>query len=43
MGRVELRDLMAPARPLAAWREVLADARSSEAHKQMFAVGAVVD
>jgi NADPH2:quinone reductase len=39
MGRVEVRDLMAPARPLSAWREVLADARSSEARKQMFAVG----
>jgi threonine dehydrogenase-like Zn-dependent dehydrogenase len=39
MGRVEVADLMAPARPLAAWREVLADARSSEARKQMFAVG----
>ena len=38
-GRVEVRDLMAPARPLGAWREVLADARSSEARKQMFAVG----
>jgi threonine dehydrogenase-like Zn-dependent dehydrogenase len=39
MGRVEVRDLMAPARPLAAWREVFADARASEAQKQMFAVG----
>jgi threonine dehydrogenase-like Zn-dependent dehydrogenase len=38
-GRVEVRNLMAPARPLAAWREVLDDARSSEARKQMFAVG----
>jgi threonine dehydrogenase-like Zn-dependent dehydrogenase len=42
-GRVEVRDLMAPPRPFAAWREVLADARASETQKQMFAVGAVGD
>ena len=38
-GAIAIDDLLAPARPLEAFAEVLAAARASEARKQVFAIG----
>jgi threonine dehydrogenase-like Zn-dependent dehydrogenase len=39
-GRIAVDDLLAPPRPLDDYAQVFADARASEARKQMFAIGA---